>query len=296
MNRLKNTINYYYNLNINTIHQKEKNYYFKADNKNYLLLKCTNIEEPDDIYRLNIYLSQILPVHRIVLNANNEAITKINDSNYLLLELFSNNNKINLNNIIELSNIRIPFSVDKLKRNDWYNLWIKKVDYFEYQLSQIGKKYPLIRESFNYYIGLAENAIILVNNIDFNNIPLGLSHRRITNMSFNLYNPLNIVIDVRIRDVCEYFKFCFFNNIDISMELELFLSYNSFNIDEAKLFLARMFFPTYYFDLYEKIIDNEIDESEIKKVIIKADNYEKILKQVYYHFKNNQINIEWLEI
>lgn len=296
MNRLKNTINYYYNLNINTIHQKEKNYYFKADNKNYLLLKCTNIEEPDDIYRLNIYLSQILPVNRIVLNVNNEVITKINDSNYLLLELFSNNNKINLNNIIELSNIRIPFSVDKLRRNDWYNLWIKKIDYFEYQLSQIGKKYPLIRESFNYYIGLAENAIILVNNIDFNNIPLGLSHRRITNMSFNLYNPLNIVIDARIRDVCEYFKFCFFNNIDISMELELFLSYNSFNIDEAKLFLARMFFPTYYFDLYEKIIDNEIDESEIKKVIIKADNYEKILKQVYYHFKNNQINIEWLEI
>ena len=296
MNRLKNTINYYYNLNINTIHQKEKNYYFKVDNKNYLLLKCSNIEELDDIYRLNIYLSQILPVNRIVLNVNNEVITKINDSNYLLLELFSNNNKINLNNIIELSNIRIPFSVDKLRRNDWYNLWIKKIDYFEYQLSQIGKKYPLIRESFNYYIGLAENAIILVNNIDFNNIPLGLSHRRITNMSFNLYNPLNIVIDARIRDVCEYFKFCFFNNIDISMELELFLSYNSFNIDEAKLFLARMFFPTYYFDLYEKIIDNEIDESEIKKVIIKADNYEKILKQVYYHFKNNQINIEWLEI
>ena len=293
---MKNTINYYYNLNINTIHQKEKNYYFKVDNKNYLLLKCSNIEELDDIYRLNIYFSQILPFHRIVLNVNNEAITKINDSNYLLLELFSNNNKINLNNIIELSNIRIPFSVDKLRRNDWYNLWIKKIDYFEYQLSQIGKKYPLIRESFNYYIGLAENAIILVNNIDFNNIPLGLSHRRITNMSFNLYNPLNIVIDARIRDVCEYFKFCFFNNIDISMELELFLSYNSFDINEAKLFLARMFFPTYYFDLYEKIIDNEIDESEIKKVIIKADNYEKILKQVYYHFKNNQINIEWLEI
>ena len=293
---MKNTINYYYNLNINTIQKKEKNYYFKVDNKNYLLLKCSNIEELDDIYRLNMYLSQILPVHRIVLNVNNEVITKINDSNYLLLELFSNNNKINLNNIIELSNIRIPFSVDKLRRNDWYNLWIKKIDYFEYQLSQIGKKYPLIRESFNYYIGLAENAIILVNNIDFNNIPLGLSHRRITNMSFNLYNPLNIVIDARIRDVCEYFKFCFFNNIDISMELELFLSYNSFNIDEAKLFLARMFFPTYYFDLYEKIIDNEIDESEIKKVIIKADNYEKILKQVYYHFKNNQINIEWLEI
>ena len=39
----------------------------------------------------------------------------------------------------------------------------------------------------------------------------------------------------------------------------------------------------------------EIDESEIKKIIVKADSYEKILKQIYYHFKNNQLNIEWLE-
>ena len=56
-----------------------------------------------------------------------------------------------------------------------------------------------------------------------------------------------------------------------------------------------MLFPTYYFDLYEKVINNEIDESEIKKIIVKADSYEKILKQIYYHFKNNQLNIEWLE-
>ena len=291
---MKNTINYYYNLNINTIHQKDKNYYFKVDNRNYLLLKCNDIEELDDIYKLNMYLIRFLPIHRIILNINNDMITKINDNNYLLLELFSNN-KINLNNIIELSNVRIPFVIDKLKRNDWYTLWSRKVDYLEYQLSQIGKKYPLIRESFNYYIGLAENAITLVSNIDLNNITLGLSHRRITNNSFDLYNPLNIVIDVRIRDICEYFKFCFFNNIDISIELELFLSYNHLNLNEAKLFLARMLFPTYYFDLYEKIINNEIDEIEIKKIIIKADNYEKVLRQVYYHFKNNQLNIEWLE-
>ena len=291
---MKNTINYYYNLNINTIHQKDKNYYFKVDNRNYLLLKCNDIEELDDIYKLNMYLIRFLPIHRIILNINNDMITKINDDNYLLLELFSNN-KINLNNIIELSNVRIPFVIDKLKRNDWYTLWSRKVDYLEYQLSQIGKKYPLIRESFNYYIGLAENAITLVSNIDLNNITLGLSHRRITNNSFDLYNPLNIVIDVRIRDICEYFKFCFFNNIDISIELELFLSYNHLNLNEAKLFLARMLFPTYYFDLYEKIINNEIDEIEIKKIIIKADNYEKVLRQVYYHFKNNQLNIEWLE-
>ena len=291
---MKNTINYYYNLNINTIHQKEKNYYFNINNNNYLLLKCDNIEELDDIYKLDSYLIQILPVHKIILNINNEIITKINDNNYLLLQLYIDN-KVDLNKIIELNNINIPDYFSKLRRDNWSLLWTNKIDYLEYQLSQIGRKYPIIRDSFNYYIGLAENAIILVNNTDKRNIVLGLSHRRISSNFFDLYNPLNIVIDIRIRDVCEYFKYCFFDNIDISRELELFLNYNNLDINEGKLFLARMLFPTYYFDLYEKVINNEIDESEIKKIIVKADSYEKILKQIYYHFKNNQLNIEWLE-
>ena len=291
---MKNTINYYYNLNINTIHQKEKNYYFKVDNKNYLLLKYDNFEELDDIYKLGSYLNQFLPFHEIILNINEEIITKINNNNYILLQIFIND-KINLNKIIELNNINIPFNFPKLRRDDWSLLWTEKIDYLEYQLSQIGRKYPLIRDSFNYYIGLAENAIILVNNTDKKDVVLSLSHRRISDSSFELYNPLNIVIDVRIRDICEYFKYRFFHNIDIRQELELFLNYNHLNINEGKLFLARMLFPTYYFDIYEKIINNEIDESEIKKIIIKADSYEKILKQIYYHFKNNQLNIEWLE-
>ncbi len=291
---MKNTINYYYNLNINNIHQKDKNYYFNINNNNYLLLKCDNIEELDDIYKLDSYLIQILPVHKIILNINNEIITKINDNNYLLLQLYIDN-KVDLNKIIELNNINIPDYFSKLRRDNWSLLWTNKIDYLEYQLSQIGRKYPIIRDSFNYYIGLAENAIILVNNTDKRNIVLGLSHRRISSNFFDLYNPLNIVIDIRIRDVCEYFKYCFFDNIDISRELELFLNYNNLDINEGKLFLARMLFPTYYFDLYEKVINNEIDESEIKKIIVKADSYEKILKQIYYHFKNNQLNIEWLE-
>ena len=291
---MKNTINYYYNLNINNIHQKDKNYYFNINNNNYLLLKCDNIEELDDIYKLDSYLIQILPVHKIILNINNQIITKINDNNYLLLQLYIDN-KVDLNKIIELNNINIPDYFSKLRRDNWSLLWTNKIDYLEYQLSQIGRKYPIIRDSFNYYIGLAENAIILVNNTDKRNIVLGLSHRRISSNFFDLYNPLNIVIDIRIRDVCEYFKYCFFDNIDISRELELFLNYNNLDINEGKLFLARMLFPTYYFDLYEKVINNEIDESEIKKIIVKADSYEKILKQIYYHFKNNQLNIEWLE-
>ena len=292
---MKNALNYYYGLNIEIIHQKEKNYYFQVNNFSYLFLPYDNLDEISDIYKLNIFLKQSIPVHEIILNKSNAIVTNINGDNYILLKILVPKANIGINDIISLNNINIPIDKSKLRRDDWYNMWVQKIDYFEYQVSQMGKKYPVIRESFNYYVGLAENAIILVKNTDPNNLNLGLSHRRIDNTSFELYNPLNLIIDVRIRDVCEYFKYCFFNNIDISNELDLFLTYNKLGRDEGRYFLARMLFPTYYFDLYEKIIDNEIDESEIKKVIIKADKYEKVLQRIYLYFKSNDLNIEWLE-
>ena len=292
---MKNALNYYYGLNIEIIHQKEKNYYFQVNNFSYLFLPYDNLDEISDIYKLNIFLKQSIPVHEIILNKSNAIVTNINGDNYILLKILVPKANVGINDIISLNNINIPIDKSKLRRDDWYNMWVQKIDYFEYQVSQMGKKYPVIRESFNYYVGLAENAIILVKNTDPNNLNLGLSHRRIDNTSFEWYNPLNLIIDVRIRDVCEYFKYCFFNNIDISNELDLFLTYNKLGRDEGRYFLARMLFPTYYFDLYEKIINDEIDEKELNKIILKADKYEKVLQRIYLYFKSNDLNIEWLE-
>ena len=289
---MKNVLNYYYNLNIENIHQKNKNYYFKVNNLQYMLLECVN-EEINDIYSLNVYLTKNYPFYKIILNKDNKVITIINETNYILLEINNNIKELNLNEIIKINNISIV-NFNKLKRDNWYTLWTNKIDYFEYQINQIGKKYPIIRESFNYYIGLAETAISLIKSINNESIYLSLSHKRINNV-FDLYNPLNLIIDVRIRDICEYFKFCFFENKNIFKELELFLNYNKMSYNESVYFLARMLFPTYYFDLYEKIIANEVKEEEIKKIISKVDKYEKLLKYIYLNFKNNNLYIEWLE-
>ena len=49
-------------------------------------------------------------------------------------------------------------------------------------------------------------------------------------------------------------------------------------------------------DLYELIIEGKEDENCIKKIIVKANEYEKILKKIYFHFKiNNNLYIEWFE-
>ena len=288
---MKNALNYYYNLHIENIHQKDRNYYFKVNNLQYMLLEC-GIEEINDIYNLNIYLTKNYPFYKIILNKENKILTAINEMNYILLEI-NNNKELNINEIIKINNISIV-NFNKLRRDNWYTLWTNKIDYFEYQINQIGKKYPIIRESFNYYIGLAETAISLVKTLSGKEIYLSLSHKRITN-PFDLYNPLNLIIDIRVRDICEYFKFCFFDNKNIFKELELFLNYNKLSYDESIYFLARMLFPTYYFDLYEKIVANEIKEEEIKKVISKVDKYEKLLKYIYLNLKNNNLYIEWLE-
>lgn len=289
---MKNVLNYYYNLNIENIHQKNKNYYFKVNNLQYMLLECVN-EEINDIYSLNVYLTKNYPFYKIILNKENKIITIINETNYILLEINNNIKELNLNEIIKINNIPIV-NFNKLRRDNWYTLWTNKIDYFEYQINQMGKKYPIIRESFNYYIGLAETAISLIKSINNEGMYLSLSHKRISN-AFDLYNPLNLIIDVRIRDICEYFKFCFFENKNTFKELELFLNYNKLSYNESVYFLARMLFPTYYFDLYEKIIADEVKEEEIKKIISKVDKYEKLLKYIYLNFKNNNLYIEWLE-
>ena len=42
-------------------------------------------------------------------------------------------------------------------------------------------------------------------------------------------------------------------------------------------------------------INDEIDEKELNKIILKADKYEKVLQRIYLYFKSNDLNIEWLE-
>jgi len=292
---MKNALNYYYGLDVLNIHQKENTFFFKHKNKEYLFTRC-DIQNINEVYETSTTLNNYgVLSHKIVLNNDKQIITKINDINYILMEVYTERKKINLNDIIIFNNIN-NFGMKKI--DDWYNLWTNKIDYLEYQISQMGKKHHHIRKNFSYYVGMAENAICLVKNINSQNLYYSFNHRRI---NFNdtlqdLYNPINFIVDLRIRDVCEYLKSCFFNKIDIENELFLYLENNNLNYDESCCFLARMLFPTYYFDIYEKIINNEIDENQINNIIILANDYEKLIKKLYFYLKNkvNIPTIEWL--
>ena len=55
---MKNIIEYYYNLRIDELHNKDDNYYFNINNNNFILKPYTgNIERSYDIYKLNTIIS-----------------------------------------------------------------------------------------------------------------------------------------------------------------------------------------------------------------------------------------------
>lgn len=291
---MKNAISYYYNINVDVIHQTEKTFKFTNNNENYILMPCDR-EEIENIYELSHELiRQGVLCHQIILNNSNLIVTIINDIPYILMKILIQDRKVTLNDIITFNNIMINTKLEDLRRDNWFKLWCEKVDYFEYQINQIGKKYPIIRESFSYYVGLAEIGISLfrnTNKVEF----LAISHRRILyeQSLIDLYNPLNLVIDLRIRDVCEYFKSCFFHNIDILPFVKSYVS----NLEENEkiLFLSRMLYPSYYFDVYEKIIAGKTEETELKKIINKVDDYELFLRNLYFILKDNNFpNVEFL--
>ena len=155
---MKNIIEFYYNVKIKELHNKNDIFFFSIENKEFILKPYNNnLNIINDIYKLNNFLKNKVPIDIIILNKYNNSITNINNIPYILL-LKHKNKKISLSDISYISNINIPL-IKTLERSNWEILWSNKVDYYELQIEENKKKYPLIRESFDYFIGLAENAI-----------------------------------------------------------------------------------------------------------------------------------------
>lgn len=296
---MKNAINYYYNLESISIHQTKDSYQIQTEDANYLLVTTErSLEELKDLYYITVYLANHnLFVHEMIYNKNQSFITFLNGKSYVLLKIHvSDNSPVTLNHILMFSNIPIVDNYKTLDR-DWYQLWTEKVDYLEYQMSEVGIKYPNVRASFSYYIGLAENAISLLQYASSKE--LVVAHRRVkkSDRVVDLYNPLNFVLDKRIRDVAEYFKNQFFLDENPFTEIKNYFSFNNLSNDEAILFFSRMIYPSYYFDYYEKIMEGSIADKEILKITIYVESYEDFLRSIYLFLREYyQIpEITWLE-
>ena len=292
---MKNLINYYYDLNIKHFKKNNEKIFFQINDKFY---EFTPFYGDFNNFYGN-YLTMINSnkyCHEIVLNKEKKYLTFYEKKPYLLLKKnIVIDKKLDLNEIITYD-IPVYNKVDF----EWKKLWKEKIDYYEFQMSQLGHKYKVIKNIFDYYIGLSETAINLLNYINKNDIRFYMCHRRIIQNEKldDFFNPQTFVVDNLSRDIAEYIKINYFTkNIDLD-EIYNCLNILNFNATEYILLLSRLIYPSYFFDLYDQVIQGNVREESLDLYIKKNTSYEIFLKKIYYYVKSKfKIpEIEWLEI
>jgi len=280
-------INYYYDLYPVSINEIDNKYMFYVNSEKYYMVPYDrNIEEIDELVNLNkeMILNGSL-VHEIIINKFDKVLNNYNGIFYILFRVYINDSKlVDITDIIYMLNeSKFDLSNNKLiNRSNWSSLWEEKIDYFEYQMGHMIKKYPILYNIIDYYLGIGENAILYLKNISnyYDGIvELGICHKRIgVNYTlFDLYNPLNLIIDYKVRDISEYIKDAFFNNKDVNNILNTIYSNYYFDKLNLSLLVSRLLFPSYFFDMYEEIVYNNKSENEIFNIIKKSSLFEDFI-------------------
>lgn len=300
---MKNIINYFYNLNITELTNKDNIYSFYDNDELYhFYIYTNNIKNIDLTKDIDDSLKKDTLIHEIIINKDNSIITYYNNIPYILCKINININKpIALGEINYLSS-KVISTNSKITYHSWQDLWSIKMDYLEKVINENGKKYPIIVDSFNYFVGMAENAISYYNNLsnkEVDNNSLVISHRiiNINATVYAIYDPVNIIIDHKARDIAEYIKYSFFSdNTNIFKELNTYFKYNYYTKDDVVMLLARVLYPSFYFNMYDDIMINSKEEKIITNITSKLDKYELYLARVFKYF-NNFYNLpvpEWL--
>ncbi len=290
---MKETLEYYYNLDIDNLEELDGKYHFKIENQDFFFVFYNRgLEELEDIIGVcNEMFLKGINVHEVIRNRDNSFLTKVNEYNYILFKVNNLSEEYDIFDMVNISNkLVLNNNKSSLYRNNWGSLWSDKIDFFEYQVRELGVEKNVVKSSFSYYVGLAENAISYVNNaiLKYGGVSSGrivLSHRRVfyPNYKLNYMNPLSFVFDLEVRDVAEYLKSMFFKkDIEYCLdELKSYLSIRKLNIYEYHMFYARLLYPSYYFDVYDSVMNKNVNEEELVKIVKRSNDYEKFLKITY---------------
>ncbi len=296
---MKNAILFNYNLDakdINEIPNGSVSFYIDYI-KYYLMRVKRPNKDIEEIYTITKEYPNNF--YTIIKNKDNSIFTKIDDVEYILIRISgAEHNEIDLEDILSYT---IPYENKStiLNRTNWGDLWSEKVDYLEYQVSELATEHPIIKGSFSYYIGLAENAIQYFNSLDPRGANTHISHRRIKENldSLHFYDPLDIVIDYLPRDIASFIKIKFFQDKDEALRIvDRLIQKKILSPLEYNLLFCRLLYPSYYFDTLTRVLEDKDDEKNLLKFIDNVDEYERFLNDVFHRFEtvSSMIKIDWL--
>lgn len=260
----------FYSIKMETdfINYEEGIIFFSNDNK-YFFVKH-NFDE-DYLLELNELSKQLqlkgIYLHEFVFNKNN----KFDSDGFCLMKINCFGEEITDYELKKFYSL-FTFSDDVYKNFvSVEKLWYKKIDYIEYQLSELSDS-SIINNSCDYYIGICEILLeFFVDNVsDESKNYLSLCHRKLKNFSsIDFYNPLNIIFDVYIRDLAMYIKY----NKDYKY-LRDYLDKISNNRYLVYYFFIRLLLPSEYFELIEEILIDKKGYDKLINYINKNFEYE----------------------
>ena len=164
-----------------------------------------------------------------------------------------------------------PKRLNKIKKLDWYDLWIKKSNYIINYYESIKGKYSIIDESINYYMVMLDMSIIYLKGYSDYYDYVYIQHGII------LGNDKYIKEDIKERDFAEYLKYLFYNNYDIEKVYNLIRRGKDFNYN---LVVARLLYPSYYLFYLDEFIINHVDYDNLLHVVNMASEYEIYVKNI----------------
>ncbi len=289
---MKNFIKSNYNIYPKKIFKKDNQYFFFSGNDKILIIKTNNI----DLSKIDLsnHLYNIgIPISTFLINNNGEYYCK-KDNQYILLLKYNNicDNQIYLKDINTYD-----IKIQKINNFDIIKYWEDTIDSIELKLNEYNKEFPILQQSINYFIGLSENAIELLNNIKYNSDSLG--HKlNIDNYNRENYsNPFNIIKTNKMYDIAMYFKYQFYNNNINYDELYSVLKQNLNNINDIVFFYSNMLFQENYFNCVINIMNNKGEEKELNKYIDNINKYRELLKYIKSILHNITYikDIEWID-
>ena len=283
---MKNFIFKHYNIIVDKIYSKNnRHYFFIKDDKIYIIKYKNNEKRLYNLYILTNYLyHRGIFVNTFIINSDNNYYTKYEDCYIILLK--ANNNEVD----VELFDIQKFFNINSYLED--YNIikeWENEIDIIERELIEYNNEYPFIQNSIDFFIGLGENAISLLNNyehlIKSNNDSIGhkLSFKMFEDNS--LYDPLLFIKTNKMYDVSNFIKYKFFIN-DLNYD-EINVIMKSLTEYEELFLFSSLMYPCFYFDLVKKVLLKEESEEKIKRYINSIDKYVYLL----LFCKNNMKNI-----
>lgn len=256
-----NKINNTYDIFVDKLYKDDSIYFFYNDSK-------YRIREIKDT-KLNNGLNNYPNIDTLVLTKDNKETFNISNSEYALY-------KINNIEDVEVSYYDIELFLKETNNNkiDILTDFKNKIDTLEQQLIEFNKEYPLIKKTFNYYVGMSENAISLLSSYDSEHKTY-LIHNNISSFkSYKEYfNPLNISYGYKVIECSNYIKYK--HDYDIDKYLKIL------DKEEYLLLLICLLYQNDYFELITNIIKTRSNEDKLEEFNNNHETYLIFIKKLY---------------